>query len=282
MYRVPNAKDAESTRSPRPVTVSSENRTEWCTSRLRMNASFSKSRNEASREVRTRSEKNGAVVASVAMPVGRTRPRRPVGAMPSEAASAKTAYVLTSPRPASGKRPEPRSRWLTPSERRRAAMNSACRARSASSSLVASASIRRSRAALLAAFATEASRVAKNSCSWSLTRSHGGFPSTQLNPPFHPVRSSTPGACGSASTRNTSGNSRCQWKKWYSARSRATFSTVPAGRLAPPSAACRASRESVVSAGGKASSARLDPSVRSVFSQTNAAHHASASSSARR
>lgn len=43
------------------------------------------------------------------------------------------------------------------------------------------------RAAEFCALAISGRRLANHSFSWSLTRSHGGLPSTTSNPPFHPV-----------------------------------------------------------------------------------------------
>ena len=55
-------------------------------------------------------------------------------------------------------------------------------------------------AALFLALEIALSLVSKNSFSCNLIRSHGGFPSTQENPP-----------CS-----NTSGNSNAQWKNRFS------------------------------------------------------------------
>ena len=80
------------------------------------------------------------------------------------------------------------------------------------------------RAAALGACAISGEREAKNSCSCSLTRSHGGFPRRQEKPPGHP---SGPPSLVLGSPK-TSGNSRFQWKNRYSSASRCTSATMSA------------------------------------------------------
>ena len=118
-----------------------------------------------------------------------------------------------SPWPVSGYRPDSRSRWLQPAALRSSASNSSNSARSAGLSLSARAAISFLRAAAFAALAISGLREAKNSCSWSLTRSQGGLPMTQEKPPAQPVAGSM--SVAPLPTRKMWGNSTCQWKKRY-------------------------------------------------------------------
>ncbi len=188
-------------------------------------SSFSKSYRAASWPFVTTSLKKNCVVASVAIPVGTITPVRPRGPVRTRSVSVKTAYVLMSPRPVSGKRALTRKKWLSPSARRLAASNSAYRrapSRSSRSSVMS-----RLRAEAFLAPAIRGSRWAKNSCSWSLTRSHGGLPTTASNPPAQPVPGWTPVPV--SGTANTSGNSRCQWKKRYCSRNSRISAWVVSG-----------------------------------------------------
>ena len=140
-------------------------------------------------------------------------PRAALGSGQRENSSANSAYVLTSPRPVSGKRP-PFSRRHSHEARRRfgqplgrlefivEATFGDCREAPPSARQST-----RPRAAALGAAAISGSRLAKNSCSCSLTRSHGGLPTTQSNPP------------SAMTSANTSG----QWRR---RRHRAALSTA--------------------------------------------------------
>ena len=95
------------------------------------------------------------------------------------------------------------------------------------------------------------------------TLSHGGLASTHENPPDQPVSGS---ACGlSSSTWKIPGNSRCQWKKLYSSRSRSISVAVGGGSALRPFS-FSAVKTRLTIAGG--ASSRLI--------QTKAAHQASA------
>ena len=107
--------------------------------------------------------------------------------------------------------------------------------RSAGLSLSARAAIIFLRAAAFAAFAISGWRAAKNSCSWSLTRSQGGLPMTQEKPPAQPVAGSM--SVAPLPTRKMCGNSTCQWKKRYWRVRSMTRSSAAASSRVPASAA---------------------------------------------
>ena len=109
------------------------------------------------------------------------------------------------------------------------------------------------RSAAFRAFAIDESRLAKNSCSWSLIRSHGGLPSTTSKPP----------------RANTSGNANSQWNRRYCLEMRRVVSTIT-----EDGAVCPSRSASHVAVVGAAST--IGPG--SLLGQRKAAHHASATS----
>ena len=119
-----------------------------------------------------------------------------------------------------------------------------------------SAAMRLFRSAAFRAFAISGSRVAKNSCSWSLTRSQGGLPSTTSKPPRAKI-------CGNASS---------QWKKPWSSAMRRVVSTSAGGGGASSS---RSARHAAV-VGAASTTGQGSP-----LGQRKAAHQASATSFSR-
>ena len=212
--------DARRTRSQRPrsaepASVSRQNLNAWWTAG-KTNSSFSK-RVERRRAIRrsTRSPKKNFVVSSVAMPVGR------IDARPGRAGPRSTHQfgedrvgvdVAASGQRVAARVAEEMALALGPPQ---------CRAGTpahSAGSVRSRATIIRLRSAAFLRRAISGLRSAKNSCSWSLTRSQGGFPSTTSNPP----------------RSNTAGNSSGQWKKAYSAAVRSTSSRAAADDPAPP------------------------------------------------
>ena len=123
-----------------------------------------------------------------------------------------------SPTPVNGKRPQVRTNWLIASDSLLAVSNASNKARSdGNASSRASSLMSFWRAALLGAVAISCERDAKNSCSCSLIRSQGGFPSTTSNPPPCMI----------------SANVRCQCKNRCRRAKSLVFSSTP-GRCATP------------------------------------------------
>src|SRR3984885_11317476 len=178
------------------------------------------------------------------------------------AVSAKTAYVLISPRPVNGHRPDSRRKKLQPAAFRSSFRNSLNKARSAVWRL----EIIFLRIAAFEAIAISGARDAKNSLSCSFTRSQGGLPITQEKPSDQPVFGSM--SAELLPTRKIWGNSTCQWKKRYWRVSSATRSSA-AARFSELSSAPKFSRTAWVMAVER---------VASVLGWTKAAHQASARS----
>ena len=163
--------------------------------------------------VATRSLKNGAVVASVAMPVGTIRPTAARGA-DDRAGSLGEDGVGVDVAVAGERIPAGFAEQVAP----------ACRLAQFGLELVGQRPVGGAVAVseggdqLLACGRVRGVgdlglREAKNSCSWSLTRSQGGLPMTQEKPPDQPVAGSM--SVAPLPTRKMWGNSTCQWKKRY-------------------------------------------------------------------
>ena len=153
-----------------------------------MNSSFSNPIAERSLSVAINHWKKPFEASLDRISDGTIIPARPLGFARLAASSEKSPYVFMSPWPHSGNLPpsscEVRAKSPLASDSRFAILNASYRARSVlPSGAAAKALINRSRAALLGAFAISEERAAKNSCSCSLIRSHGGLPSITSNPP---------------------------------------------------------------------------------------------------